>query len=209
MEMPDSFEASAAKYYSDKLLQHGPTPAGVDWNSSDSQDLRFEQLMRIAPAGQDFSLLDLGCGYGALLSFLHKRAIYPTYWGYDVAPAMVAKAGELHKTATRCSFVSQLAEVPQVDYTLASGVFNVKQEAPASEWRDYILETLRKMAALSRRGLAFNLLTSYSDPDRMRDYLYYGDPCFFFDFCKTQMSRHVALLHDYGLYEFTILVRME
>jgi len=41
----------------------------------------------------------------------------------------------------------------------------------------------------------------------MRDYLYYGDPCFYFDLCKRSYSRQVALMHDYGLYEFTLLVR--
>jgi hypothetical protein len=29
----------------------------------------------------------------------------------------------------------------------------------------------------------------------------------FFDHCKRNFSRQVALLHDYGLWEFTILVR--
>jgi hypothetical protein len=43
----------------------------------------------------------------------------------------------------------------------------------------------------------------------MRPDLYYGDPAFFFDHCKTHYARDVALLHDYGLYEFTLLVRKE
>jgi hypothetical protein len=30
-----------------------------------------------------------------------------------------------------------------------------------------------------------------------------------FDICKRKFSRNVALLHDYGLYEFTILVRKD
>jgi hypothetical protein len=51
------------------------------------------------------------------------------------------------------------------------------------------------------------MLTSYSDPDRMRSDLYYGDPCLFFDHCKRTYSKQVALLHDYGLYEFTVIVR--
>ncbi|MGA3023317.1 MAG: methyltransferase domain-containing protein [Bryobacteraceae bacterium] len=204
--MPDRFETSAANYYTCKLLQHGSTPAGVDWNSAESQNVRFEQLMRITSAASGFSLLDFGCGYGALLTFLDNRGMCPSYWGYDAAPAMVAKARDLHKDG---NFVSQLEGVPPVDYAVASGVFHVKQEANAEEWRSYVLETLLGMAALSTRGLAFNLLTSYSDRDRMREYLYYADPCFFFDFCKTRISRHVALLHDYGLYEFTMLVRME
>jgi hypothetical protein len=56
-------------------------------------------------------------------------------------------------------------------------------------------------------GFAFNCLTSYSDAERKRDYLYYADPCALFDLCKRRYSRNVALLHDYGLYEFTLLVR--
>ena len=58
-------------------------------------------------------------------------------------------------------------------------------------------------------GFAFNCLTSYSDAHKMRDYLYYADPCALFDLCKRRYSRYVALLHDYKLYEFTILVRKQ
>ena len=61
----------------------------------------------------------------------------------------------------------------------------------------------------SRRGFAFNLLTSYSDVDRRRPDLYYADPLAYFDHCKRTFSRNVALLHDYGEWEFTILVRLD
>ena len=54
---------------------------------------------------------------------------------------------------------------------------------------------------------AFNLLTAYSSPGLQRPDLYYADACFFFDHCMKRYSRHVALLHDYGLFEFTVLVR--
>jgi hypothetical protein len=62
------------------------------------------------------------------------------------------------------------------------------------------------MAELSRRGFAFNVLTKYSDPERMRPDLYYADPLFLFNYCKKSF-KSVALLHDYPLYEFTILVK--
>jgi hypothetical protein len=43
----------------------------------------------------------------------------------------------------------------------------------------------------------------------MRPDLYYADPCFFFDYCQRRYLRRVAVLHDYGLYEFTVVVRKE
>ena len=92
---------------------------------------------------------------------------------------------------------------------VSSGLFNVRQDVDVDAWERYVLDTLRRFAGLSRRGFAFNVLTSYSDADRMRAYLYYPNPGVLFDYCKRHFSRHVALLHDYGLYEFTILVRAD
>jgi len=59
------------------------------------------------------------------------------------------------------------------------------------------------------QGMAFNMLTKYSDADRMRPDLYYADPLFFFDYCKRNFAKNVALLHDYHLYDFTIIVRKD
>jgi hypothetical protein len=63
------------------------------------------------------------------------------------------------------------------------------------------------MATLSRKGFAFNALSLYSDPEKRRPDLYYADPLALFDHCQRHFSRYVSLLHDYPLYEFTILVR--
>jgi hypothetical protein len=93
------------------------------------------------------------------------------------------------------------------DYTVASGIFNVKLDISADEWAHYVLRTVDTIAKLSRKGFAFNALTKYSDADRMRPDLYYADPFLLFDYCKTKISRFVSLLHDYPLYEFTVLVR--
>jgi hypothetical protein len=59
----------------------------------------------------------------------------------------------------------------------------------------------------SRLGFAFNHLSSYSDKEYMQSYLYYADPLFLFDYCKKNFSKNVALIHDYGQYDFTIIVR--
>ncbi len=93
------------------------------------------------------------------------------------------------------------------DYSVASGIFNVRMDRSDSEWLAYLENTLDILDRTSRLGFAFNCLTSYSDEDKKREDLYYADPCRLFDLCKRRYSRHVALLHDYGLYEFTLLVR--
>ena len=68
---------------------------------------------------------------------------------------------------------------------------------------------LDAMAQASTRGFAFNMLSTFSDPDRRRPDLYYADPRVVFGACKERYSERVALLHDYPLWEFTTIVRFE
>ena len=110
---------------------------------------------------------------------------------------------------TAFEFTTNEQELVPSDYVVASGVLNVKLDASVAEWEGYVVETLDALHSLSLKGFAFNALTSYSDPEHMRDDLFYADPSWLFDHCKRTYSGQVALLHDYGLYEFTILVRKD
>jgi SAM-dependent methyltransferase len=198
---------TAARYYSDKIRQFGATARGVDWNSEASQIRRFDELLRVADEGGDCSVNDYGCGYGALAGHLRRQGRRWRYTGFDISESMIAHAVAAHGPDPLCAFTTDPDALQPADYTLASGVFNVKQDHPAEAWQDYVLATLAGIDCLSRRGFAFNMLSSYSDADRQRADLFYGRPAFFFDYCKTHFSPRVALLHDYPLYEFTIVVR--
>lgn len=196
-----------ARYYSCKLAQHGVTPRGVDWNGADSQKLRFQQLLRIVDVAAPFSLNDYGCGYGELATYLHEQDLpCAHYRGLDISENMIAAARNRFP-GNEHWFTTQVADLAVADYTIASGIFNVRLDISTEEWTCYVLKTLDTLNDLSSLGFAFNLLTSYSDCDRMRPDLHYANPVVLFDHCKLHYSRRVALLHDYPLYEFTILVR--
>lgn len=203
----DDILAAVNRYYSRKVAAHGATPNGVDWNSRESQDLRFDKLMTVVADEAAFSINDYGCGYGALVERLRSRSADFRYRGFDVSAAMIDEAKRLHGDDARCSFVSDESRLLPADYAVASGIFNVKMQIATPDWEAYLFETLDRLAQLSTRGFAFNVLTLYSDPERRRADLYYADPCVLFDHCKRRFSRHVALLHDYELYEFTVVVR--
>lgn len=196
-----------ADYYSAKLAEHGETPRGVDWNGEESQMLRFEQLSKIISPAVNFSLNDLGCGYGSLFDYLKLNCRGFTYNGCDISESMIKAAQARYTREANASFVVASEPPEMADYGIASGIFNVRLGRSDVEWREYLEATLDVLDRTSQRGFAFNCLTSYSEKDKMRDYLYYADPCTLFDLCKRRYSRHVALLHDYGLYEFTILVK--
>jgi cyclopropane fatty-acyl-phospholipid synthase-like methyltransferase len=165
--------------------------------------------MRLIGEDRTGSIVDIGCGYGGFAVFLRNREHTGPYHGIDIAESMVAAAERHCAGLAAATFAVAATPDRSFDYAVASGIFNVRLEFGEAQWQRYILDILDRMAAAATRGFAFNCLTSYSDPERMRPDLYYADPLALFDHCKRRYARDVALLHDYGLYEFTILVRKE
>jgi SAM-dependent methyltransferase len=199
--------AEVASYYGARIGEFGETPRGVDWNGEAGQTLRFEQLCRVFQGAGPLSLCDLGCGYGALVDYLAARHPGVSYLGVDISGPMIEAARRRYQQQPETRFLQSSEPDTVCDYALASGIFNVRLTRSPAEWSAYVTDTIEVLHRSSRLGFAFNCLTSYSDADRMRADLHYADPCALFDLCKRRYARDVALLHDYGLYEFTILVK--
>jgi SAM-dependent methyltransferase len=207
----DETQKKLSRYFSDKLDQFGATPRGVDYNGPEAQALRFEQLVKVIDPSRRFTVIDYGSGYGAMFDFLHARGWDFEYYGIDLIEKMVLAGREAHKDHPNAHFTVNENEVPVANYLLAGAIFNIKLDETYAAWQGFVVRTLSRMNELCSKGFSFNMLTKYSDSDRMtrRPDLFFGDPLFYFDFCKRNFSRDVALLHDYGLYDFTILVRKE
>ena len=195
--------------YEGNLAEHGKSSKSVGWRDEASQELRFERLARVIDAGGGgFTVNDWGCGYGAMFGHLDRAfgARLERYIGYDISPEMLDAARQQCE-ASRTAFVLATEVTEDADYTFVSGTFNVKLQASDADWDAYVKQHLEAMFARSRRGLSFNLLTTYVD--WKAENLFYADPRDFFDFCKTRLSRFVTLHHDYGLFEWTIGVTRE
>jgi SAM-dependent methyltransferase len=203
----DDILARVADYYAGKLAQHGATARGVDWNGEESQTQRHRQFLGLLDDDRRASVIDLGCGYGDFFRFLRHHSFTGTYLGYDIAPEMIAAARRLHGDSG--DRIWRVGAIPQenADYAIASGIFNVKGDVATETWHEYLRETIKVLARASRRGFAFNVLTMSSDPALRRPDLYYADPVEMMRYCQARFGRSVALLQDYGLWEFTIVVR--
>lgn len=205
----ESFFADLDAYFAPRLSEHGATARGVDWNSQQSQQLRLRRLLQVRRGSEPYSLIDYGCGYGALGHLLVAENEPVEYIGFDVSPRMITLARAHNPAGEQCRFTDRVEELEPADFVIASGLFNLRLSVEEAAWEAYVLDTLDTFAVLGRRGFAFNLLTSWSDRDRMRADLFYADPCQYFEHCMRRYSREVTLLHDSGLYEWSILVRQE
>jgi SAM-dependent methyltransferase len=202
----DDILAKVSDYFVAKLAEYGPTAPGVDWNES-SVIPRNRQFLRLFGEERNATILDLGCGYGDFLRFMREQGLAGTYIGYDILPEMIAAARRIHGEGD--DRIWRVGALPQetADYAVASGILNRKGDVSIEDWREYVRETVDVLARAGRRGFAFNMLTLSSDPERRRPDLYYADPVEMSDYCLSRFGRSLALLQDYGLYEFTIVVR--
>lgn len=207
--MSKDIEKKVEDYYSEKIRTHGATSQGVDWNGKASHFLRFEQLAKVFKDTKGVSVLDFGCGYGSLIDYFNSIGLKDyMYYGYDISTEML-KAGREQFSEEHIQFIDDLNGIDTVDFTIANGIFNVKLDANDQDWEAYIKDTLKTIDRKTKKGFAFNILTSFSDEDYKKDYLYYANPMLFFEYCKQNFSKNVALLHDYELYEFTLIVRKD
>jgi SAM-dependent methyltransferase len=199
--------SDVAGYYAAKLGLHGPTPQGVDWNGTDSHQRRHKQFLRLLQEDSDGSVIDLGCGFGDFLRFLRTEGHRGRFTGYDIVPSMIEKARELHGENDDHQWRVGAEPAQAADFAIASGIFNVRGDIADEQWTGYVRQTIDVLARAGKRGFGFNVLSLSSDPDRRRPNLYYADATDTLAYCLSRYGRSVALLQDYGLYEFTVLVR--
>ena len=203
-----SMEYSA--YYAERASER-ERARQVGWRDERAQLARFGQLARAIDhaAGAAFDVADIGCGLGDLLPFLRAAGFSRArYAGYDVLPGMV-EAATAHHRDPDAAFrpIRDMAEVAPADYCFASGIFNARNDHADEVWEEHVRVIVRAMVAKSRCAVAFNMLSTYSDEDRRDASLFYVDPGAMFAWCKRELTSDVALLHDYGHWDFTIVLR--
>jgi SAM-dependent methyltransferase len=191
------------RLYEESLAEHGVKPLAVGWRDEVSHRLRFGKLASVIEKSEDVSINDLGCGYGAFYEYLVEVGVKVTLFrGYDISERMVSLAKQ---RVPGGDFILGDAIDQPADYSFASGIFNVRLQESEEKWQKHVEQTLSNLFEQSRCGFAFNLLSTYVD--YREPHLFYGDPLYFFDLCKRRFSRSVSLLHDYPLFEWTMVIR--
>lgn len=201
--------AEVGHYYTRKIGIYGATPLGVDWSCEPTQQMRFVQLLKLCKFDSPITLNDVGCGYGALLTLLSKRFRGKSidYLGIDLSPNMIANAEKLwgKRRATKFAVASVSPRI--ADYSVASGIFNVKLTQPDGLWVQFVETTLMMMHATSHRGFAVNFLAPLPGGVPGIQELYRPPSGLWASYCKKKFGSDVEVLNGYGMREYTLLVR--
>lgn len=186
-------------FFTDLVKKHKSNYKSVNWGSIESQELRFKKLIEIGNLEKK-SILDVGCGTGDMFSYIQKKKINVEYNGVDITPKMIELCKERfpqNKNQFKCIDILTLDNASmQYDYVLASGIFYLLIEDPL----DIALELIHKMFSFSRKGLAFNSLSSWSK--KSEDTEFYMDPIELLQLLKNHYSKMV-FIHNYHPSDFT------
>jgi ubiquinone/menaquinone biosynthesis C-methylase UbiE len=187
--------------YSERIRKYGADVRALGWRDTAQQALRFEVLTEGSRVRSGESVLDIGCGFGDLDDFLRARGIEAHYTGCDISADVLTVARARHPDrAFEERDVLRSPYPPSVfDHVFISGIFNYR----IADNMGFLESMLRAAFAMAASSVAANMLTE--QVDYREPALYYYSPEAALKFARG-LTRHVALRHDYPLYEFSLFL---
>ncbi len=200
-----------AAYYEDLLDKHGDSYLTLDWNSEESQKLRYAVLMYlfyITQRRKDISILDVGCGLGHFYKFLKDEGFISRdrieYCGYDISEKLIKIARKRHPEARFLVKDILKDEVKPFDYVFCSGVFNIILTDEATHLK-FVNDMIRRMFDIVRIGLAVNFLsvTGLNRSEASQYYFFKPEEIVYW---VRALTNNFTLRHDYHPGDFTVYI---
>jgi len=140
-------------FYLNAYKKYGTTARGLNWDSEDSQSIRFEVLASfLKDEISTCSIVDAGCGFGDFYLFLSNKNLLPkSYVGIDCMQNFIDIAKEKYPS---CAFTCRDVlkdELIYADWYVASGSLNI-----LNSFDTWIF--LEKMLMYAKKGIVFNIL---------------------------------------------------
>jgi len=185
--------------YTKRFERYGGVVEALGSGTDEHQAVRYRVISEIADLGGQ-RVLDVGCGFGGFIDYARHYGQPMKYTGTDIVPALIEEAKRRHPSEK--FFGMDILDAPQdmeFDYIISSQAFNNKFTY-SDNW-EVVKEVLAKCFKIAKKGVAFDMMSSYVDFHE--EHLYYFDPAKVFEFCKT-LTKRVTLRHDYQLFEFCV-----
>ena len=185
--------------YTERMKTYGISQKTLGWTKGRAR-LRFEILASQWDLHQA-AILDLGCGFGDLCTFLKQRLGSGfTYYGVDINPEFIRVARARHPEAEfKTANILDLEMTRGFDYGFASGLFNDRLGDNAA----FVRQGLRRLHGCCRKGFAANFLSDRVDYEP--GHTFHANPAWVLNLCY-QYTRNVVLRNDYMPYEFAVFV---
>ena len=193
------FDENLIRRYWGRFKEYGATPEGSFWISKDRQSLRFKVIFYEIDKllKSDFvEVADVGCGYGALVSYLKMSKSYGniSYTGYDINKKLIE---ECRKITNEDWAVFKIGSKPerQTMFTIMSGTYNLAATQNLSDWEDYVSDCLQNCWERTSQAMIFNLQIS----DRARisnENIYFAEKTSIIELCVSRFGPTKLIVHE-------------
>ena len=146
--------AKIKSYYDDCATLIDDNARAMGWSSKFNQQLRFDVLNYLVSL-DGASVLDVGCGDGALFHYLKQQGISVDYNGIDISSKMVQRAQHRYPGIS----------VRQADFFDVKGTYDVLfcsgalSMCPSDAPMSFLADAIHHLFSLTRKHLVFNLLS--------------------------------------------------
>jgi len=184
--------------YSRALMEFSDDPRAVGYNGPESQNLMFSRFLQLFKFERDqIRVHEVGCGLCHFKEYLKTRRRVG-YSGNDTLLDMVVFSKQKHQRSTIYhGHLKDISPFLDADYVVTITTFN---ESPKEE----LLDELRVMYAVAKKGIAFDCFSSYVDFNDEK--VTYIDPAEMLTFCLQTFSRYVFLDHSLPNYRYIVFV---
>jgi SAM-dependent methyltransferase len=202
-------ETDTVRFYESHVRRYGYGYRALGFGRRSSQNRRFAAAAAVGDL-HGKRVLDMGCGFGDFLAWLHERGVRPQYTGVDICAPMVERCLQRFASRDDARFLigdaltwtpdsrtpdSSAAEA--FDYVIASGIFGYA----SADAQKRVRPTLTRLFAMSRIGLSVNFLSKRATT-RSAARLYLR-PADVLDFALS-LTPSVRLDHTYMPNDFTL-----
>ena len=154
--------ASALAFYESALASGDNPAAQVGWNAGEGYQLaNFTLLCDLDDFVDGVSVLDVGCGLGALLDYFERIGRRVDYLGVDISAKMIDEARARHP-GVAFELRDLLVDPParRFDFVVCSGTLNRR----IPEHARWMGDMISRMYDLADRALVFNVLNAAAVP---------------------------------------------
>ncbi len=189
--------------YNDELEKYGSNDRRALFWTKDKQDMRFHILLGEEYKNSRMTLLDYGCGFADLNSFLIRNYYNLHYHGCDINQNFIKTAKKNHsdKNIFQIDSVNDISD--NYDIILVSGTFNLIMLDNIQEMKMYVFAQLLKLFKKTDYMLTINFLSHSTDEDYKYNGHFYLDPTELYNFAISQMTTRIQIDTHSLPYEIT------
>ena len=192
---------SAKERFAKRYELYGYSPLSLGWGSTQSQQVRFRKLIS-AINFDSKSILDIGCGFGDLCSFLISEGIeYRTYLGWDIVDSFIFEArnrfGQPRNSFELCDITSfEYFLEPVADISVMLGLLNWNLGSKELNI-EYTQKMIQRAFDLAKECCAVDFLSSHLSPFYpVESSVFYHDPSEVIQIVSS-LTSNFRILHDY------------